>query len=566
MSAARTNKRPDIRRRLLPRKSNPMAPFSVPAALALLGISVTAGLLCPETSSTGDLRLAIHTLTDTHHNIGGALVKLDVAGQASVVKATGLTGQTRFDTAVQNAIYTLWLPPTKMAMGETLGVVYTFSTPVAHEFGTDYVYSITHPVAQDLHITPDETLLEDLGYVAGTQAPFGAVIPEWYDGMVAVNVSPSADYSFNTQIAHLWDGEVIQAYFSYRGSSISLTPYKFGLVLRQAQAAFVGFDEPLSIEVTSPSHTFTSTPQADVFFFPRNDTGLEPVAFVRGHAQLNGKSFVEFVGDLGAGDTVVLLREGPQTMPSFIQVLENNTPVISAPGNSGGGSNSVGLLENREASDATAAVDPCGCGVSNLGGPTHGMPPKDCRVVPPAPAPEFACSDPGAPSDWWDRFGPCEWVAVGQVGCDYATLPRGPQKCMSPGKLFQRKKEKTRKHKFSVGGKSTVNGVTGGYEYERSETTGEIGGFTCPAGANGVGQCFQYFLQAVTCFYKWNHPYHLFVHHYEEAAWMNPWTNTWIIGRRFTHTEVRECASPRYHVVHCYLEEETSSFCDRTIQ
>ncbi|MEZ4447805.1 MAG: hypothetical protein R3B72_52500, partial [Polyangiaceae bacterium] len=355
--------------------------------------------------------------------------------------------------------------------------------------------------------------------------------------LLAFGAPKDAAYAFSIRAAHLPDAEVIQAYFAYRGVNIDLSPYKLGTVIRHPQGVDIDNDHPVLVEIASPDVPFSDTPRAEVFFLPQDATD-DSTSYVRSAYMHYNQHFVSLWGRLGAGDTVILLRDGPPGQPVYSSTLSYTLPDMAIPSDGGGGKSEVN-------SDTALMFQQA----------------ADCNPVPPACSfPSSGCTGT-APS-----CGPGNILCPATLdsnSCSTSITERGSKKCMSPGEVWSKQKQKAKQHKFTIALKDEGGG--GEYSYTHAGTSSETGGFTCPDGANGVGRCYQYFECAQHCLSKWTKLKDRWVPIYVLEEYVDKHGVGHLVpiqsGQR---REV--CVVPTTVTSACTSQYQSSAFCERTIQ
>lgn len=469
--------------------------------------------------------------------VQGSVVKLvDEAGAQSTY-TTGINGNTAIFPSAENKTYSLEISGGSTLAGQTLGMTRVLDIPPSPVVpGLPYIstFETTLPLLQPVYIGPssspqDSALVDQLGpgeYILDD------CLPRLDGGTWRFGVKHDASYGFSAAAACLTDVSEIESFLAFRGITGDYSEYKFGLVIRSNSPITIGFEDPIEVEVWSPFHDFSSDVTASCLFLsdsPEPAPPGRPHTTLWGSRSRNGSAYTYIYSDLGAGDTVLLFKDGTHTHPSDIE-WHYGSSINPNPIPPGAGPGQVGYLDSPVNDTVTAASNY----VMPLAAPTGCTPP-------PPEVPE--CADPGSDG-------------LGQDGCGVDSYGLESCKDLPPKKLWANAECLLPGNSATYGFSTTVHtksgvetpGGTAATEWGFSITEVSSREYTAnPNHPNGT--CYMQWKVKVYCTYGYRENRHKEVQY--EATATGYCFGTEVIFWRTTVTDTIPCADYRNKKKYC---------------
>jgi len=498
----------------------------------------------------------IDVLDSLYHVVQDA--QIDIVEEDATIHSgvTGASGSARPFALDDGQIITVDVHGGQTSAGDTLAMRRAAILP-ANSAASGHVIGRSVPVLQPVYIGPSseepaQDALEQLGSAEHWLEEAQCRIPSdlqsfWH--------APDVTYSFTVEVAALADLDDINGYFEIRGVSHDFSSYECGIVIRSDETHSIPFDEGLISRLWSYHHDFDGDVTAHSFFLPEDGPSSDAEASnmaVRGNFTLNDAAYVDVYGDIGAGDTVILVRDGAQAQLSALTIfdawsLDAATPQPAPAG--GPGTNRVGELRESR---------PSGAGEPGLIRPSASRSQEPC---PPVPAPDaasgIACHG-GAP----EPVDSCSEAATElTTSCEHAVTERsGVLETNGMGQTLQDTYEWEEAHTGEIA--ALPFGVGGAYSYSWNKSHSTTVGVPSGAGEHGNGFACKLYSVFSTCRTIWLQVVNLAV--VEEELVTESWHGTEIPVKRVTYTREIECGSVRFAATHCEVDSTTFPCCART--
>lgn len=451
--------------------------------------------------------------------IGTAVVVSDSNGQTTT-KSTGRIGSTELMPVIQGESLSILIAEGVTTEGPTLSMARALALPSTATGDSHHVhFNTTVPLLQSVYIGPGDPpepgdpqpeLLTGESYLT-------TCTPEINGGTWQFLVRNDAPYGFSAQVAVLTDNSEIQAHFAARGLTEDISDYICGIVIRSEAKVSLGFEFPLYTEVWTPFHSFAGDVTADLFFAPGAGVSPDdyPIAASWGSEADDGFAYLDLFGEIGAGDTIVLLKEGVQNQASSVQYLEPTLSPdgASLPGGSGSGGSGVtggGAIQVPDDDPPQPLIleGPLSLGASSsFSGP----------CTPPEPdMPD--CTDPGPVGKKKKNNCPIaasitlNGAGLNLISCKKkATRLMNPKhgECLLPGNSATCGFTVTNSEKYGLqvsGGGSSASGGSSGYwggsgwgEWGEEESEEISRTYNADLGENETGECFMQWQIKISC-------------------------------------------------------------------